>query len=215
MPDINSLASRIDAEFSAVEAKVKQFQTEQVVAYAQREQRLEQLTKLFEKLQTVCRPRLELLVKKFGDRVKVEPRIVASTREAIFEFQSQLARVQLKFSVTTDRDVQKVILSYDLSIIPMLMRFEPHSELEFPLNSVDLDAAAKWMDDRIVQFIQTYFSLGENEVYLKDQMVEDPVAHVRFPKTAAAATLDWHGQKFYFIGAETRGAFEKQEGISA
>jgi YHS domain-containing protein len=95
------------------------------------------------------------------------------------------------------------------------MRFLPHDELEFPLEKVDTDAAAKWIDDRIVEFVRTYFSMGENEIYLKDQMVEDPIAHVQFPKQAAAAVLDWRGQKFYFIGEETRREFEKQQGLGS
>jgi len=81
------------------------------------------------------------------------------------------------------------------------------------MDKVDKGAVAKWIDDRIVDFVQTYFSMGENEIYLKDEMVEDPVAHVRFPKMAAATTLEWQGQKFYFIGEETRREFEKQQGI--
>jgi YHS domain-containing protein len=213
MPDINNLASRLDAEFSAVEAKVKSFQVEQVEAHKQRAKRLEQLGKVFDQLRDIWRPRLELLVKKFGDRVQTTPRIVQATREVIFNFQSRLARVRLKFSASTDRDVQKVILSYDLEIVPVLMRFKPHDEVEFPLNAVDKEAAAKWIDDRIVDFVQTYFSLGENEIYLKDQMVEDPIAHVRFPKEAAATTLEWQGKKFYFIGEETRREFAEQNKI--
>jgi hypothetical protein len=213
MPDINSLASRIDAEFSAVEDKVKKFQTEQVGEYEQREKRLEQLGKVFDELREIWKPRLELLVKKFGDQVKATPRIVPSTREASFEFKSRLAHVRLKFSASTDRDIQKVILGYDLAIIPVLMRFKPHDELEFPLNAVDKEAAAKWIDDRIVEFVQTYFSMGENEIYLQDQMVEDPIAHVSFPKVAAATTLEWKGQKFYFIGEETRREFAEQNKI--
>jgi YHS domain-containing protein len=213
MPDINSLASRIDAEFSAVAEKVKQVQAGQVEEQKQRQQRLEQLGKMFDQLADIWRPRLELLVKKFGDRVQTTPRIVPSTREVTFIFQSRLARVRLKLAAFTDRDIQKVILSYDLEIIPVLMRFKPHDEVEFPLNAVDKEAVAKWTDDRIVEFVQTYFSMGENEIYLKDQMVEDPIAHVHFPKAAAAATLEWQGQKFYFIGEETRREFEKQKGI--
>jgi YHS domain-containing protein len=213
MPDVNNLASRIDAEFSAVEEKIKKFQVEQVQEHKQRQQRLEQLGKVFDQLRDVLRPRLELLVKKFEGRVQTTPRIVPSTREATFNFQSHLARVQLKFSASTDRDVQKVILGYDLEIIPILMRFKPHDEMEFPLNAVDKEAAAKWIDDRIVDFVQTYFSLGENEIYLKDYMVEDPIAHVRFPKQAAATTLEWEGQKFYFIGEETRREFAEQNKI--
>jgi YHS domain-containing protein len=213
MPDVNSLARRIDAEFSAVEEKVKKLQVEQVQEHKERQKRLEQLGKVFDQLRDVWRPRLELLVKKFEGRVQTTPRIVPSTREATFNFQSHLARVQLKFSASTDRDVQKVILGYDLEIIPILMRFKPHDEMEFPLNAVDKEAAAKWIDDRIVDFVQTYFSLGENEIYLKDSMVEDPIAHVRFPKDAAATTLEWQGQKFYFIGEETRREFAKQNKI--
>jgi YHS domain-containing protein len=45
-------------------------------------------------------------------------------------------------------------------------------------------------------------------------MVEDPIAHVRFPKQAAATNLEWQGQKYYFIGDETRHEFEKQKGIA-
>jgi YHS domain-containing protein len=215
MPDISNLAGRIDAEFSAVEAKAKEFQVGQVEAHKQRQQRLEQLGKVFDQMRDIWRPRLELLVKKFEGRVQTTPRIVPSTREATFDFQSRLARVRLKFSSSTDRDIQKVILSYDLEIIPILMHFKPHDEVEFPLNAVDKEAAAKWIDDRIVDFVQTYFSMGENEIYLKDQMVEDPIAHVHFPKVAAATTLEWQGKKFYFIGEETRREFEKQQGIKS
>lgn len=43
-------------------------------------------------------------------------------------------------------------------------------------------------------------------------MVEDPAAHVRFPKFAAGATLESNGKTTYFIGEETRREFEKQKG---
>ena len=103
----------------------------------------------------------------------------------------------------------------DLEIIPVLMQFKHHDEVGFPLNAVDKEAVAKWIDDRIVDFVQTYFSMGENEIYMKDSMVEDPIAHVRFPKQAAAATLERESQKFYFISEETRREFEKQQGIGS
>jgi len=213
MPGTNNLASRIDAEFSAVEEKIKKLQVEQVEEHKKRQQRLEQLGKLFDQLRDIWRPRMELLVKKFEGRVQATPRIVPSTREATFDFQSRLARVRLKLSAFTDRDIQKLILSYDLEIIPVLMRFKHHDEVEFPLDKVDKQAVAKWFDDRIVDFVQTYFSMGENEIYLRDSMVEDPIAHLRFPKQAAATTLEWQGQKFYFIGEETQSEFKKMNNI--
>lgn len=209
-----SLADRIDAEFSAVSEKIKKFQTEQLEENKDRQKRLQKLGSVFEELRDMWRPRLEILLKKFGDRVKVTPRIIPSTREATFDFQSSLATVRLRLSASTDRDIRKVILSYDLEIIPVLMRFQPHAEAEFPLEAVDKEAAMKWIDDRIVEFVQTYLTLNQNEIYLKDSMVEDPVAHVRFPSVIAGATLEWQGQKFYFLGKETRDEFAKQNGIA-
>jgi hypothetical protein len=168
MASIDSLASRIDAEFSAVEKKAQKQQAAQLEEQKQRQKRLEHLGKVFDELQDALRPRLELLVKKFGDRVQATPRIVPSTREVSFQFKSHRAQVRLKFSACTDQDIQKVILGYDLEIVPILMRFKAHDEMEFPLNAIDKEAAINWMDDRIVEFIQTYFAMGESEIYLKD-----------------------------------------------
>lgn len=215
MPDSTTLASRIDAEFTNLDAKIKKEQADQIQAHKEREQRLEQLNQLFDQMRDLWKPRLEVLTSKFGDRVKVTPRLTPSTREATFEFQSKLAQVTLRFSATTDRDVKQFILNYDLRIIPILMQFETHADLAFPIDRVDRDAVARWMDDRIVGFVRTYLSLHENEFYLGPIMVEDPVAHVRFPNFASGATLVHQGKTYYFLGEETRQEFAKQLGIEA
>src|SRR5262249_14615982 len=135
--------------------------------------------------------------------------------EVNFDVKSPLAAVRLKFSAFTDRDIEKLHLTYDLEIIPVLMKFKSHDEIECPLGAVDKDVIGKWLDDRIVDFVHTYFALGDNDYYMKDQMVEDPVAQVRFPKLAAAATLDWHGKKFYFMSEETRREFVEKNKAAA
>jgi YHS domain-containing protein len=215
MADVTSLASRIDAEFTSVKEKVKKQQTAQVEEHKQRQKRMEKLAALFDELREIWRPRLELLAKKFGDRVKTTPRIVPATREVTFEFQSHLAHVRLRFSAYADTAVQKVILSYDLEILPVFIRYRPHAEVEFRLEAVDKEAVARFIDDQIIEFIHTYFAMGENEIYLKDEMVEDPVAHVSFPRFAAATTLDWQGKKYYFIGEETRREFEEKQKVES
>ncbi len=215
MADTNSLASRIDAQFTTVQEKVKKVQADQVEEHKQRQKRLEQLNKVFDQMRDMWRPRLELLVNKFGDRVQTKPRIVPSTREVAFQFESRVARVSLRLSASTDRDIRKVVLGYDLEIIPILMRYTPHAELAFPLDAVDKQAAAKWFDDRILEFVATYLSMGENEIYLKEYMVEDPITHVRFPSMAAGDALEWQGKKLYFVSEETRREFEKQQRIAS
>jgi YHS domain-containing protein len=211
MADVKDLVSRVNAEFSALGEKHKKAQAEQIHVYQERQQRLQQLGKVFDRLREIWGPRLEVLVKKFGDEVHVTPRFIPSTREAKFEFQSRLARIDLRLSASTDREVTKVILSSDLEIIPVLLKYDAHSEVEFPLDAIDPEAVARWVDDRIVSFVKTYLALHENESYLKDEMVEDPVAHVRFPKFAAGATLERGGKTYYFVGEETCRDFEKQQ----
>jgi YHS domain-containing protein len=215
MSDVSSLSNRLDAEFTAIDQKIKHYRAEKIEEQKARQQRLEQLARTFDELSGIWRPRLDLLTRKFGQRVQATPKIVPSAREATFDFQSELARVQLKFSASTDRDVRKLILTYDLEIVPILMRFKPHDEVEFPLDTIDKEAVGKWIDDRIVDFVHTYFSMGENEYYLKEHMVEDPVAHIRFPRFAAAASMECQGKKVYFISEETRREFEQQQGTRA
>ena len=93
----------------------------------------------------------------------------------------------------------------------MLFRF---AEIEFPLEAVDQAAAAQWIDDRIVEFVRTYLSMGENEIYMRDRMVEDPITHAQFPDFAAGATLEWQGQKYYFVAEETRREFAEKNKIA-
>ncbi len=214
MTDTSDLNRRIDTEFSAVQARIQALQAQQVQDYQDRIQRLERFTETLEQLPAVWRPRLELLAQRFGDRAQVTPKVESARREASFMFQSDLARIRLRFSASTDLEATRAVFSYDLEVIPVLMKFEAHSELEFPIDAIDPEALGRWMDDRIVAFVRTYFSLHENEHYLKSHMVEDPIARVRFPKYAAGATLEWKGTTYYFINEETRREFEKERGIA-
>ena len=89
-----------------------------------------------------------------------------------FEFQSNLARIRLRLSASTDHDVRKLVLDYNLEILPILMKFESHQQAEWPLDAIDRQAIANWIDDRLVDFVKTYLSLHQNEYYLKDHMVD-------------------------------------------
>jgi YHS domain-containing protein len=209
MSKSRSLSSRIDAEFAAVEKEIKNIQMEGLREYQERRARLKRLDDVFRDLAEVWKPRLKTLLQMFGDRVEVTPLLTPTAREATFAFASELGQIRLRFSVSTDPEIHQVILGRDLEIIPNYFRFEPHAELVFPLSAVDEEAAGRWVDNRIIDFVRTYISMGESEAYLRQHTVEDPVAHVRFPDFAAGATLEWQGQKYYFIGEETRQEFEK------
>jgi YHS domain-containing protein len=164
-------------------------------------------------LRDIWRPPLEALAAKFGDKVKVTPTVSPTSRDATFRFKSPLATIDLRLSATTDFEVHNLVLDYDLHVLPILMKMEPHARAEFPLGGVNSEAVRRWIDDRIVDFVKTYLSLHENENYLRDHMVADPISATRFPKYAAAEILEWNGNKYYFVGKETRAEFEKKNKI--
>lgn len=213
MPDINNLISRIDAEFAVSEKKIKDFQARETKEFQGRQERLELFVKACQMLRETWEPPLEALAAKFGDKVKVIPTVSPTNREATFQFRSPLATIDLRFSASTDFEVHNLVLDYDLHVLPILMKMQQHAQAKFPLDNVDSEAVGRWIDDRIVDFVKTYLSLHENENYLKDHMVADPISATRFPKYAAAETLDWNGTKYYFVAKETRAEFEKKNGI--
>ena len=215
MAEVDNLLKRIDAEFNSSKEKIKTLQAEKLQEHSDREKRLEKFGALVEELVEVWRPRLETLKAKFGDKAHVQPTIEPSRRSAHFKFKTELARVDLRLSVFTDADVRNLVVSYDLEILPILMKFEAHDEISFPLDAVDRQALGQWIDDRIVGFVKTYLSLHENEYYLKGHMVEDPVAKIQFPKYAAGATLERDGKTHYFIDEQTRDEFVKRSGARA
>lgn len=210
MSQTMSLAERIDAEFAAAEEKIKQLNQRQIEEYRDRLQRIETFERRLEERRDIWRTRLETLAARFADRVKVTPQVTPGRRQAIFEVQSELARVLLKFSVAADEEVRNVVFRYDLDILPIFMKFDSHSELQVPLDNLDEQVIGQWMDERIVSFVRAYLSLHQNSHYLKDHLVEDPIAKVKFPKFAAGAKIESGDKTTYFISEETKRQFAQR-----
>jgi hypothetical protein len=163
MTEVTDLKSRIAAEFAAVEERKQKRSAELQKAQQERQKRLEAFGKALDDLREVWRPRLEALAGQFGEHVRVTPRIEPSRREATFAFDSAVANIKLRLSASTDAEIRKVILGCDLEIIPVLLRFDKHAELELPLDGIDKQAAARWIDDRIIDFVRTYLRLHEGD----------------------------------------------------
>jgi YHS domain-containing protein len=208
MADVSQLASRIDSEFVEVQKKIDAFQKQAEQEYAAREQRYrDQFLPAAKRLADVLRPRLQVLVDKFKDKVHVSPTVTEHLRQVTFRFDSRLARIELVFSLSHDVEVRNLVLDQTLDVLPILMQFDKHASLEVPLSAIDEDKIAKWVDDRIVSFVQTFMAIHQNQYYQKGNLVTDPVAEIEMPKFAARCTLESGGKTYYFVSEATRGEF--------
>lgn len=204
------LTKRIDAEFTAAEERWNQLRVNQLEAYRIRTERLERFERTADELRELWEPRLQALAERFGKNMDVHITEELGRRVASLEFGSNVAHITMRFAASPNADVTKLVVTHDVEILPVLMKFDSHKELELPLDAIDITQLAEWLDDRIVGFVHTYLAVHENEYYLKEQMVEDPIAKVRIPKFAAAAKVEQNGKTLYFIDESTIREFEKR-----
>jgi hypothetical protein len=213
MSDTKDLEARIEGAFSSVKDKARRQQQEELQHHQERQKLFQQYEKAQARIVEVAKPRLEAFARRTGDRASITPTVTESRRSARFEFQSSKARITLTFSVAPDRELKNAVVEYDLKIVPVLWRFDSHSEFSTPVAAVDEKGLTKWLDDRIVGFVELYIQIHEGEIYDKAEYVEDPIAKVKFPKFAAGATIEHGGQTHHFIDDTTKREFAKQKGI--
>lgn len=209
MSDVNELITRIDGAFSAVKEKAKQQQQAQLQDLQERQKRLKEYEAAQAKIVEIAKPRLEALAKRAGERAKVTPSVSQTRRTATFEFKSPKAFITLNFSVIPDQHLKDAVVESDLKVVPVLWKFESHSEFRTPIAAIDAAALTRWLDDRILAFVELFIQIHESEIYSKTEMVEDPIAKVKFPKFAAGATLEKGGQTYYFVDEKNRAEFAK------
>jgi YHS domain-containing protein len=215
MNDINELAVRMENVLAAVKDKAKQQQKARIQDHVERQELLKDFEKVQARVVAIAKPRLELLAKKAGDRATVTPSVSQTRRSAVFEFRSPKAFITMTFSVAPDASVKNVVVDSDLRIVPVLWKYESHSEFTSPITALDEAGLSKWLDDRIVGFLELYIQIHEGEILDKAEYVEDPVAKIKFPKFAAGASLDHGGQTYFFVDEKTRSTFAKEKGIAA
>jgi YHS domain-containing protein len=208
MADIDTFEKQLDKLVTRTRAQVEQKQTDLQQAYESRKQRYQSFLKILEDLRGVARLRLE----KLAEHCKFEaaPTEDADGKSIMLTFQTPVARVRLRLSATHDTEVRNLVLGYDLEILPIFVKYNAHAELAIPLDQVDRATVEKWLDERLLEFAETYVTIHFNDQYHKDHMVVDPVANVRFPKAFAQSTLEKGGKTHYFISEQTRREFERR-----
>lgn len=214
MSDVSDLQARIEGAFTSAKDKVRQQQQGLLHDFVERQKRLREYEKVQARIVEIAKPRLQALADRAGDRVKVTPAVSQTRRTATFEFRSNKAFITLIVSVAPDLPVTNAVVDFDLRVIPVLWRYESHAEFSSPLSAFDYDGMARWLDDRIVGFVELFITIHEGEMTDKAEYVEDPVAGVKFPKFAAGASLDHGGQTYFFIDDTSRAEFARQKGLA-
>ena len=210
MKEVNRLSERIYNRFEQhkleLADKQQQLDSNMKELLEQRE-RLAAIAK--SKIETIILPRMEELARHF-DNSKIEVLHTDSDYNCLCVFNHTPrfpATVKLLIALLPGKD-EHLTARYDLNIFPVLMEFNGNSEEIFPLDC-DEELLAGWVEDRILEFIDTYLRLETHPFYQKDNTVIDIVCGMRISSTAVTSTVEKDGRTFYFCSEHCKDAFIK------
>lgn len=118
------------------------------------------------------------------------------------------ASVDLRFSCAHDDCVEQLLCSYDLELLPVFIKYEKHDEIATPIESLERSFLSKWLDEKIVKFLETYLQLEFIDQYQQENHVTDPVSQARLNRVYAAAETNYKGKTYYFLSDQNRKFFE-------
>ena len=211
MKKTSSLAERISNRFEQhrhdLADKQQQLDSRMKEMLAQRE-RLAAIAK--SQIESVVLPRMEELARHF-DNAKVQVVNINANSTCIAEFAhtpSYPAIVKLSISLLPG-DNASLTAHYDLSILPELMTYSRNADATFPLDG-DEEALAGWVEDRILDFINTYLQLETHPLYQKNNTVLDIVCGMHIPVASATSSVEKNGRTFYFCSEHCKEVFLKE-----
>lgn len=178
----------------------------------QHRRRTERLTFYEEKagliLGTIIRPRMEKLIGYFENASLSSPNFASGYCRARFQIRPRFpASTTLGFSVSHDVDMRNLYIKYTLQILPIFVKFDKQDIIEFSIDAVDESKCEKWVEQKLVSFLEVYLQLGHLEQYQKQNLVIDPFCGVQVNKAYAISEGALPSQIHFFCSEDCRVEF--------
>lgn len=160
-------------------------------------------------LSGVIRPRMEALAGRFDNATLLNPTDTSGALcTCAFGHTPRFpASTRLSLSVSPGERMERVSIVYRLQILPVFIRFKDMDQIDFSADAIDEANAAKWVEDRLTEFVETYLQLETAKHYQSENMETDPVCGMPVNRNWAAATAEYGGKSYYFCIDECRRRF--------
>lgn len=170
-----------------------------------RRQRFEELARHLN--ETIVRPRIDVVANLFQNSIVPEEQMPHGSC-CWFEYCERFpADTSVDFSIDHDVDFDKVIVRTRTRIMPVFVRFNEQDSLLLPLASVDEAAVADWVEERLLEFLDTYLRIdadGDNEAQVS---ATDPVCGMPILRSEAVAVGSYCGHPYYFCSEDCLSRF--------
>lgn len=207
------LAERLNAEFSARDARLKAGEEVRRREADERARAIARFNGVCDQLRAHWEPRLAVFSEHFTNQLKVTPTMMPDQRQVQVVFLTELANMTMSLCASLSTDLKRVVIDYGLQIIPTFFEYERSSRLEVPLDPFDIAPIEEWVDDRLVACTRAYLSMQESRFYADRCTVEDPITKAKIIKSNAAAHLIHNGKVVYFASKQTMQDYMALQGI--
>jgi YHS domain-containing protein len=208
MDALDEFANKIEFRLSSAaqthwaDSEIAQYMSE----FAPRRERFETIAAHL--LTDVIRPRMLRLGASFSnarvDRIQHPVRCILW-----FNYCDRFpANVKLEFSVEHDERVEHVNVLYEVRIMPTFLKFNAHDKLTLALEAIDDAKVREWVEEKMLEFVDTYLQIDRGPGDSEDELVTDPVCGMRLTRSAAGAKTDYYGHPYFFCSDTCRQRFE-------
>lgn len=165
MGETNGLECQIGAKLAASEAARRLRQDQRRKAIMEMDERLDRYTAVADWLmEKVIRPCMQQLAGCFAGVDRPEDQQSRHSSFCRFPHTARFpATAALEMGVTRDGDARTVIVQYDLQILPIFHPINAHAHLDMPLDEVDQQRVAHWVEKQILTFVDSYLQLETAE----------------------------------------------------
>jgi YHS domain-containing protein len=204
------LTTKIQAAFEAADKKLRDLRAEKVAEFETLQRRHAVAEKVRDRVvQEIMRPCLEELLSHFDNaELQADDTPLSCSCAVRFKHTPRFpAGVTLQLVAAFDAGFEHLLVIYDLEILPIFLEYQKTAQISLPLDAVDDEALRNWIEDRLVEFVETYLKLEFVDQYQRDNMVTDPVANLRISRLIAQGQADHAGHTYYFLTKENEQAF--------
>jgi len=148
--------------------------------------------------QDVIRPRTEAFVSYFEnaqlDVAGPAPRIHSEFRHC----ERFPVQASIEFDVGRSSTIQDAFsIRYHADIIPLFIKFDHDDEYRTPIDTPHTDPLGKWVEQKLLGFLDSYLQIETHEQYQRLSVEIDPVCGMPVAK-AVGLTHAFGGKTYYF-----------------
>jgi YHS domain-containing protein len=117
------------------------------------------------------------------------------------------ASTKIEFAIEHDVRFEKLIVVYEMYMMPAFIKFNKQDRLTVPLTAVDDGKVADWVEERLVEFVDAYLQIDRGADDFDEDTATDPVCGMRISRSSAAASESYYGHPYFFCSQECQAAF--------